>query len=242
MKLRMVIPIEIAVIGLLGAIYYGYHAVKGPEPEAKPDPASRTASATPSPVPHVETTRLVSKKGGFAVGVPDNVTAKKVGPTVTMTTADKVLSVLVAPVESGRISVGSNTFMRSMKKAYTNVKVTSTEAPKVDGHKARATYGRPRTTRRWRSRFVNVVVKAEPQELRDQRVHRGQLRSAVRPAEGERDHQHLRGRQVAVADTESRTAFAAVASTLVGLHMLAVTLAAVPTNPVSDAFDAQLGT
>jgi hypothetical protein len=43
-----------------------------------------------------------------------------------------------------------------------------------------------------------------------------------------------------VSDTESRSAFAAVASTLVGLHMLAVTLAAVPTNPVSDAFDAQL--
>jgi hypothetical protein len=34
--------------------------------------------------------------------------------------------------------------------------------------------------------------------------------------------------------------FAAVAATLVGLHMLAVTLAAIPTNPVSDAFDSQL--
>jgi hypothetical protein len=43
-----------------------------------------------------------------------------------------------------------------------------------------------------------------------------------------------------VADTESRSVFAAVASTLVGLHMLAVTLAAIPTNPVSDALDAQL--
>jgi hypothetical protein len=43
-----------------------------------------------------------------------------------------------------------------------------------------------------------------------------------------------------VTDNESRSAFAAVASTIVGLHMLAVTLAAVPTNPVSDAVDAQL--
>jgi len=45
-----------------------------------------------------------------------------------------------------------------------------------------------------------------------------------------------------VSDTESgsRPVFAAVASTLVGLHMLAVTLAAVPTNPVSDAVGAQL--
>ncbi len=161
MKLRMVIPIQIAVIGLLGAIYYGYHAVKGPEPEAEPDPASRTASATPSPVPNVETTRLVSKKGGFAVGVPDTVAAKKVGPTVTMTTADKVMSVLVAPIQGGRISVGTDTFMRSMKKAYTDVKVTSTEAPKVDGHKARATYGRATNEKKVEITFVNVVVKAE---------------------------------------------------------------------------------
>jgi hypothetical protein len=43
-----------------------------------------------------------------------------------------------------------------------------------------------------------------------------------------------------VPESDSRSVFAAVASTLVGLHMLAVTLAAVPTNPVSDAFDSQL--
>ncbi len=42
-----------------------------------------------------------------------------------------------------------------------------------------------------------------------------------------------------MTDHESRSAFAAVASTLVGLHMLAVTLAAVPTNAVSEAFDPQ---
>ena len=42
-------------------------------------------------------------------------------------------------------------------------------------------------------------------------------------------------------DPESRTIFAAVAATLVGLHMLAVTLAAVPTNPVSNVFEPQLG-
>lgn len=45
-----------------------------------------------------------------------------------------------------------------------------------------------------------------------------------------------------MSDSESgtRLVFAALASALVGLHMLAVTLAAVPTNRVSDAVDAQL--
>ena len=44
-----------------------------------------------------------------------------------------------------------------------------------------------------------------------------------------------------MAESESRTVFATVAATLVGLHMLAVTLAAVPTNSVSQAFEPQLG-
>ena len=43
-----------------------------------------------------------------------------------------------------------------------------------------------------------------------------------------------------MTESESKTAFAAIASTLVGLHMLAVTLAAIPTNPVSESVDPQL--
>jgi hypothetical protein len=157
----MVLPVEIAVICLLGAIYYGYHAVRGPEPAAKPD-ASPTASATPSPPPKVTTTRLVSKKGGFAVGVPDHVTAKKVGLTVQMMTADRVLSVLAGPVEHGKISVSSSAFMRTMKKAYKDVRVTRSEAQTIDGHQAKATYGRAQNAKKVDISFVNVVVKAEP--------------------------------------------------------------------------------
>ena len=43
-----------------------------------------------------------------------------------------------------------------------------------------------------------------------------------------------------MTDNETRSVFAAVASLFVGLHMLAVTLASLPTNPVKDAFDSQL--
>ena len=159
MKLRMVLPVEIAVICLLGAIYYGYNAVKGPDP--KPE-SSRTATATPSAIPKVTTTRLVSKKGGFAVGVPDHVTAKKVGFTVQMMTADKVLSVLVGPVERGKLSASSSAFMRSMKKAYKDVRVTRSEDQTIDGHQAKATYGRAENAKKVPISFVNVVVKANP--------------------------------------------------------------------------------
>jgi uncharacterized protein DUF5819 len=41
-------------------------------------------------------------------------------------------------------------------------------------------------------------------------------------------------------DSEQRSVFAAVVATIAGLHMLAVTLAAIPTNSVSDAVGSQL--
>ena len=163
MNLRMVIPVEIAVVAALGAIYYGYHAVQDPQEPAKPaSSSSRTPSAEPSPVPTVDTTRLVSKKGGFAVGVPKNVTAKKIGVGVSMTTADKVLSVLVAPVESGTISVSSEAFLRGMKKEYNKVRVVRSEENVINGLQAKATYGRARNADKVQITFVNVVVKAGP--------------------------------------------------------------------------------
>ncbi len=168
MNLRMVIPVQIAVIGLLGAVYYGYHAVKGPEPQTKPDPTtSRTATAspTPSPTPEVATKRLVSKRGGFAVGVPEDVKAKKIGPAVTLTSADKVLSMVVSPVESGTISASSKAFMRGMKEIYTKVQVTRTEKQMIDGHRATATYGQARNAKKVRIRFVNIVIKSTPRNF-----------------------------------------------------------------------------
>lgn len=164
MNLRMVIPIEIAVIGLLGAAYYGYHAVTGPEPEAKPDASSRAASATPTPgpTPTLATERIVSKKGGFAVGVPEDVTAKKVGSTITMTTADKVMSALAGPVERGTLAVSSKAFMREMKLAFKDIRVVRTEKKKIDGLRAKVTYGRAENAQKVKISFVNVVIKAEP--------------------------------------------------------------------------------
>lgn len=159
----MIVPVEIAVIALLGAGYYGYHAVQdpqGPQESAKPAP-SRTPSAKPNPVPTVDTTRLVSKKGRFAVGVPKKVKGQKVGPGVTMTTADQVLTAVVAPVESGTISASSAAFLRGMKKEYTKVRVVRSEEHMIDGHQAKATYGRARNANKVQITFVNVVVKAE---------------------------------------------------------------------------------
>lgn len=152
----MVLPIELAVIGLLGAIYYGYHAIQDPQEPAKP-----TSSRTPSAVPKVDTTRLVSKKGKFAVGIPENVTAKKIGPAVTMTTADKSLNVAIGAVAPGKISATSAALMRDVKRTYTNVRVTRSQMQDVDGHKSKATYGRAQNAKKVQISFVTVVVRAE---------------------------------------------------------------------------------
>ena len=156
----MVLPVEIAVIALLGAIYYGYHAVSDDPPSAKPSASS--SSATPTPLPTVKTTRLVSKQGEFAVGVPENVTAKKIGPAVTMESADKILEVVISPVQSGKLAASNKAFMRGMKQAYTDVTKTGTDAQTVDGHEAMAIYGTAINAKKTKIRFANLVVKASP--------------------------------------------------------------------------------
>ena len=162
MNLRMVIPVELAVIGLLGAGYYGYHAVQGPEPEAKPTGSqTATASPSPSPLPKVKTTRVVSKQGKYAVGVPEDVTARKVPPSVTMTTADKALHVAIGPVAPAKLSAINKALMRDLKKTYTDVQVTRSETQDVDGHKATQTYGRALNDKELPISFANVVVKSK---------------------------------------------------------------------------------
>jgi hypothetical protein len=158
----MVIPVELAVIGLLGAAYYGYHAVQDPEPETR-STGSQAASASPSPsaLPTVKTTRVVSQKGKYAVGVPDDVKASKDPPAVTMTTADKTLYVAIAPVAPAKLSAINKALMRDLKKTYTDVRVTRSETEDVDGHKATQTYGRALNDKKVPISFANVVVKSK---------------------------------------------------------------------------------
>jgi hypothetical protein len=157
----MVIPVEIAVVAMLGTIYYGYHAVQDAQEPAKRAASSGAPSAEPTAPPKVKTTRLVSKNGGFAVGVPERVTAKKIGPAVTMTTADKTLDVAIGAVAPAPLAATSDALLRELRRTYTKVRVTRSQALEVDGHKAKATYGRARNDKKVELSFVNVVVKTK---------------------------------------------------------------------------------
>ena len=152
----MVVPIQIGVIALLAGAYFVYLTVGGPA-ETGPE------SAPPPVVGTIGTTRLVSGKGGFVIGVPEGVTATKIGKTVKLSTPDQTLVVTAGPVEGGSLSTSSEAFVRSLKETYTKVRVLGTQKQEVDGRDALATFGQALNSRMVRVRFVNVVIAAKPQ-------------------------------------------------------------------------------
>ncbi len=156
MNLRMVVPVQIAVVALLVGSYFAYLAVRGSD-EDRP---AASASASGS-----EPERLVSAKGGFAIGVPDGVTATKDGRTVTLRTQDKALVVVVGPIGSGALSAGADAFIRSLKVSYTEVRVLRSEKQRVDGRDALATSGEAVNSRKVPIRFVSLAVKARPRNV-----------------------------------------------------------------------------
>lgn len=158
MNFRMVLPIQLGVLALLGGAYFVYLTVSGP---AKTEPDA----AAPTVVKTIETTRIVSGRGGFAIGVPVGVTATKVKKTVSLSSKDKAFVVTAGPVEGGSLLTSSKAFVSSLKATYTEVRVLGTEEQEVDGRKALATYGQALNSKKVRVRFVDVVVAAKPRNF-----------------------------------------------------------------------------
>lgn len=159
MNLRMVVPVQIAVIALLVGAYFAYLAVRGSDGD-RPATAP-TVSTQPTPEPQ----RLVSAKGGFAIGVPAGVTATKAGSTVTLSTRDKALVVVVGPIGRGALADGGKAFVRSLRSSYTDVRVLGTQQQRVDRRNALTTSGEAVNAKKVRVRFVNLIVKAKPRNL-----------------------------------------------------------------------------
>lgn len=163
MKLRMVLPIQIAVIALLAGAYFGYLAVRGSD---DPDPSADSApKASPSATQSVATTPIVSERGGFGIGVPEGVVVEKSGKTVTLSSVNKAFVVIAGPADAGSVSATRKSLVGTLKKTYTKVRVISTEKRQVDGREALATYGEAVNAKKVPIAFVSVVVKARPQNF-----------------------------------------------------------------------------
>lgn len=156
-NLRMVIPIQIGIMALLlgGYLLFGGTSDSETKPTVKPDPPAQQTVKT------VKTVPLVVKKGGFRLGVPTGLTAKRTGRTVTLSAKDRALVVTAGPVAAGSLTAGSKAFVTLMKRNYTTVRVLGTDRRTVNGRPALTTYGQAVNAKKVRVRFVSVLVSAK---------------------------------------------------------------------------------
>lgn len=157
MNLRMVIPIQIALLALLAGSYFLVVSIRDSSDESG---APRPVTST---IPTTE--RLESRAGGFAIAVPEGVSATKDGKTVTLRSPDKDLVVVAGPIERDSLAASSKAFVRSLRQSYTNVRVLGSQKQRVDDRDALATVGEAVNAREVRIRFVALVVEAEPQNI-----------------------------------------------------------------------------
>jgi hypothetical protein len=155
---RMLVPSVVSAVALLAALVVTYTAFLSPPDAPREAPKLGT---TLEPVP----SRVESAKGGFAVLVPDGVSARKNGRTVTLTTSDRALVVTVGPIDGGSLILNSEDFLVVMRKLYTKVHLGETKVLRVDGREALSTSGDAVNARKIRIRFVNVLVKARPRNF-----------------------------------------------------------------------------
>lgn len=148
----MVVPAQIGVVALLAGGFFLFLTLRG-DPEDKATTAPRT-----------ETTRLVSREGGFSIGVPAGLNGAKYGRTVKLASKDKTLVVTAGPAGAGSLTQNSEQFATSLEANYSDVQVLGREPQKIDGRSALATFGQAVNANRIKVRFVSVAVSAKPRD------------------------------------------------------------------------------
>lgn len=151
MNIRMVVPVQVGVVALLAGGFFFYLTLRGTPDE-------------PAATPQVESTRLVSREGGFSIGVPEGLTASRHGKTVRLTSKDKSLVVTAGPVGTGSLTQNSDQFVKSLEAGYSGVRVLGREPQRVNGRSALATFGQAINAKKVKIRFVSVVVSARPRD------------------------------------------------------------------------------
>lgn len=148
-----VVPAVVGVLALLLAAVFAYITFRGPVSSSEAEPAA---------APAVDTNRLVSRKGGFSVKVPDDMTVTRKGRTAQFVSDDKNLVVVVGPGEAGPLKQSSERFLNTLRKRYDRFTVLGTKPERVDGRRALTSYGQATNTKKVKIRFVSVAVRARP--------------------------------------------------------------------------------
>ncbi len=145
------VTVWMAVVGVLAVVAGTVFAVLALRPD---DP--------PSGGHGLESSRFVSRAGGFSLRVPTGMKAARTGRTARFTSLDKRLVVSVGPAGAGPVKAASAGLLRQFRATYPRVEVLGRRAEKVDGRRALTTYGRVRNADKVALRFVVVVVAAKP--------------------------------------------------------------------------------
>jgi hypothetical protein len=148
----VLVPVVAGSVAMVLAVVLAYVTVRDIRGSEQ---AVASASTT-----QVSTHRLVSKEGGFAVAVPDDLTAEQTGAGVRMVSASKDLVVVVAPAGGGPLPRAEKRVLNRMDRDYPEVTVLGREQVEVDGHPGRTVFGRAVNDAGARLRFAVTTVHA----------------------------------------------------------------------------------
>lgn len=156
MRGRDLKTVALAVVGVLAlaaAGWFGYLTLRGGG-----DGGTAPAAASP-----LATHRVVSRAGGFSLRAPKGLTVTRTSRSVRLTSRAKDLVVSVGPIGGGRLPRATAAFLDTVRSGYAHTTVLGHRKERVDGRKARTTYGQVRAKNGGpRLRFVVVTVAARP--------------------------------------------------------------------------------
>lgn len=153
---RTAVLVVTGVCALLLAAVLGYVTLRD---TVGAEESSGTASLETT---RVDTDRVVSMRGGFAVEAPTDMVTRKKGGTVRLTARDHSLVVTVGKGARGPLSEANSRFLADLAKEYDRFKLVASEPLTVDGRLALSTSGRATNTAGVKIRFVVVTVRAKP--------------------------------------------------------------------------------
>lgn len=145
-----VVPAVVGVVALVAALVLGYATVR--------DTAG--VSGTSAGVVEVDTRRVVSEEGGFAVDVPRALRVARADGAVRLTSRARDLAIVVSPAGRGSLRAAEDRVLGRMHRSYRAFTRLGSEPADVDGRRARTTYGHAVNDSGVRLRFVVLTIRA----------------------------------------------------------------------------------
>jgi hypothetical protein len=149
----VLVPVVAGSVALVLAAVLAYVTIRDTR-----GPQGTQASASTT---QVSTHRVVSKEGGFAVAVPDDLAVERAGSAVRLAAATKNLVVIVGPAGDGPLPRAEKRVVNRMDRDYPEVSVLGREPVEVDGYPGRTVFGHAVNDAEAKIRFAVTTVNAD---------------------------------------------------------------------------------